>query len=116
MSAQALAQASTGVDMPLPEATTLLTAAKLSQSQDKPIHLDYYADSKTKSAFIGQDKDTGDKILVKNNEEYTSLINKTYKTGNDFLVLTENSIYIVHGNIEKKYIAATKMLAESDDY
>ena len=110
------AQQATGTELPLPEATTLLTAARLAQKEDKPIHMDYYADSKTKAAFIGQDKETGDKILVKNSEEYTSLISKTYKAGNDFLVLTENSIYIVNGNIEKKYIAATKMLAENDEF
>ena len=37
------------------------------------------------------------------------------KEGEDFLVMTENSIYIVSGAIEKKYIQATKMLAEAGD-
>lgn len=103
-------------ELPSPAGNTLLTAAKLAQSQDKPILLDYYADSVIKKAFIGEDKETGDKILVKSRDEYTSLIKKTYKVAEDLLVLTENSIYVIHGSIVKKHIQATKMLQEADDF
>jgi hypothetical protein len=117
MSAQAIANAVTGgnAQLPLPSAQALLTAAKLAQENDKPILLDYYADSVLKKAFIGIDKDTNDKILVKSRDEFTSLIKRIVKGGDDFLVMTENSIYIVTGIIEKKHIQATKMLAEAED-
>lgn len=82
--------------------------------------LDYYADSVLKKAFIGIDKETDDKILVKSRDEFTSLIKKINKSGSsesdDYLVQTENSIYIVSSKIDKKHIAATKLLAESDDF
>ncbi len=120
MSAQAIANAVAGGNpLPLPNVTALHTAAKLAQENDKPILLDYYADSVMKKAFIGIDKETNDKILVKSRDEFTSLIKRIVKGGakenDDFLVMTENSIYIVSGTIEKKYIQATKMLAEASD-
>jgi hypothetical protein len=116
MSAQALAAAATNSELPLPDATTLATAAKFAQQQDKPIMMDYYADTVAKRAFIGVDKETDEKILVKNREEFTSLIKKIGKAGKDFLVMTENSIYIVSGTIEKKIIGVSKMLQEVEDF
>ena len=93
----------------LPHATTLLHAARLAIQQDKPIQLDYYVESATAKAFIGEDPETKEKMLVKSNEEFTSLIGKIYKVQEDFLILTENSIYIVSGKIQKRRINATQM-------
>ena len=98
-----------------------MIAAKLAQQQDKPLMLDYYADSVLKKAFIGIDKEHSEtKILLKNRNEFTSLINMVNRTGpndtDDLLVQTENSIYIVTASIDKKLIAATKLLAESDEF
>lgn len=98
----------------LPGATTLLHASRLAIQQDKPIQLDYYVESATGKAFIGEDPETKEKMLVKSNEEFTSLIGKIYKVQEDFLVLTENSIYIVSGKIQKRRINATQM--RSVDY
>lgn len=93
----------------LPHATTLLHASRLAIQQDKPIQLDYYVESATAKAFIGEDPETKEKMLVKSNEEFTSLIGKIYKVQEDFLVLTENSIYIVSGKVQKRRINATQM-------
>jgi hypothetical protein len=98
----------------LPHATTLLHAARLAIQQDKPIQLDYYVESATGKAFIGEDPETKEKMLVKSNEEFTSLIAKIYKVQEDFLILTENSIYIVSGKAQKRRINATQM--RSVDY
>lgn len=98
----------------LPNATTLLHASRLAIQQDKPIQLDYYVDSATSKAFIGEDPDTKEKMLVKSNEEFTSLIGKIYKVSEDFIILTENSIYVVSGKIQKRRINATQM--RSVDY
>ena len=120
MSAPVQAQSQVAQQLPLPSPNTLMVAAKLAQDQDKPILLDYYADSVLKKAFIGIDKETGDKILIKNRNEFTSLIknmNKSSSNGKeDWLIQTENSIYIVSGTIDKKSVAATKLLAEADDF
>jgi hypothetical protein len=98
------------LETPLPSATTLIAAAKLAQQLDRPIQLDYFADSTCKKAVIGEDPETKDKLLVKSNEEYTSLVQKIYKAGDDYLVLTENSIYIVSGKVEKRKIQASALL------
>jgi hypothetical protein len=102
----------TPLETPLPSATTLLTAAKLAQQLDRPIQLDYYADTCIKKAVIGEDPDSPEKekILIKNNDEYTSLIKKVYKAGDDFIVLTENSIYIVSGKVERRKLNVAALL------
>ncbi len=93
----------------LPHATTLLHASRLAIQQDKPIQLDYFVESATNKAFIGEDPETKEKMLVKSNEEFTSLIAKIYKVQEDFIILTENSIYIVSGKVQKRRINATQM-------
>lgn len=93
----------------LPHPTTLLHGARLAIQQDKPIQLDYYVDSATGKAFIGEDPETKEKMLVKSNEEFTSLISKIYKVQEDFIIMTENSIYVVSGKVQKRRINATQM-------
>ena len=83
---------------------TLVQAAKLAMAQDNPIRLDYYADSSNGKAFMGEDGETKEKMLVKSSEEFTSIILKTYKVAEDYIVLTENSIYIVNGKLQKRRI------------
>lgn len=90
----------------VPSAQCLLHAARIAIQQDKPIMLDYYVDTATKKAFMGEDTETKEKMLIKSNDEFTSLIQKVYKVQDDFIVLTENSLYIVSGKIEKRKIEA----------
>lgn len=90
----------------LPSPQVLLHAAKLAIEQDKPIQLDYYVDSATKKAFLGEDQDTKEKMLVKSAEEFTSLVQKVFKVQEDYIIMTENSLYIVSGQIQKRRIQA----------
>jgi hypothetical protein len=99
------------LETPLPSPQTLLQAARQAQAMDRPILLDYYADSFFKKAVIGEDPETKDKLLVKSPEEFTSLIQKIFKVGDDYLIHTENSIYIVSGRIEKRRLATAQLLA-----
>jgi hypothetical protein len=93
----------------LPNPAVLLQAAKLALAQDNPIRLDYYAETSNGSAFMGEDGETKEKMLVKSADEFTSLIQKTYKVGDDYLVLTENSIYVVSGKMQKRRIQANSL-------
>jgi hypothetical protein len=79
-------------------------AAKLSIVEDKPILLDYWTSSLDKKALIGA-KDNGEKLLVKSEDEYTSSIAKFYKSGSEYIVITENSIYIVSNDIPTRKIS-----------
>jgi len=86
------------------------SAFKLALEQDKPILLDYWQSSFTTSVIGVYKTDTEDiKILIKNsqnNEEYTSPIEKFYRPSNcaEFIIMTENSIYIVSSSIKKNKI------------
>jgi hypothetical protein len=88
----------------LPENTTLQHAAKLSIVEDKPIMFDYWTSSLEKSVLIGV-KETQEKLLVKSAEEYTSPIAKIYKVGTEYIIITENSIYVVDVGIPTKRIS-----------
>ena len=78
--------------------------SKLSILEDKPIMLDYWTNSLHKEVVIGVKKNTNEKLLVKNAEEYTSPISKIYKVAGCYIICTENSIYIVSADIQTKQI------------
>ena len=88
----------------LPDITTLQHAAKLSIVEDKPIMLDYWTFSLDKTVLIGV-KENSEKLLVKSEEEYTSPVSKIYKVSSEYIIITENSIYIVDVNIPTKRIS-----------
>ena len=88
----------------LPSDITLKHAAKLGIVEDKPIMLDYWSVSLDKKALVGV-KETGEKLLVKSEDEYTSPIAKFYKSGNEYIVITENSIYLVSSEIPTRKIS-----------
>ena len=77
----------------LPEKETLEHASKIAITQDKPIMFDYWCSSLDGDILIGED-------------EYTSPIAKIYKVQNaDYIILTENSIYIIDSSVQSKSIS-----------
>lgn len=103
----------------LPDVKTLVNAAKIAISEDKPILLDYWTDSIDKKAIIGlregqkicnpdgtETAGPQEKMLVKSEEQYTSFITKIFKIEKDFIVITENSIYLVDTGIPTKRISS----------
>jgi hypothetical protein len=92
------------VNYKLPSDVTLKHAAKLAIVDDKPILLDYWAPSLDKKALVGA-RDNGEKMLVKSEDEYTSPIGKFYKSGSEYIVITENSIYVVSNEIPTRRIS-----------
>jgi len=96
----------TASELDLPNDKTLKHAARIAIEQDKPIMLDYFLDTKNGKAFLGEDANTKEKMLVRSEDEYTSLIQKIFKVANDFIVITENSIYVTSGDTKKKTITA----------
>jgi hypothetical protein len=73
--------------------------------EDKPVMMDYWTNSLDKSVIIGV-KESKEKLLVKSEDEYTSPIAKIFKVGKEYIVMTENSIYIVDVEIPTKRISA----------
>jgi hypothetical protein len=83
-------------------------AAKIAIEQDRPIYLDYYSDSLDKKCCIGV-RDS-EKMLVKSDTEYTSPIASIMRIKEEktYIVLTENSLYVVSADIPVKRIVATE--------
>lgn len=90
-----------------PSNKTLEHAVKLAIVEDKPIMMDYWTGSIDKSVLIGVNNDDAkQKMLVRSEEEYTSPISKIYKIDDDYIIMTENSIYIVDAKIPTKRISS----------
>lgn len=89
---------------PIPSSLCLQHAIKLSIVDDRPILMDYWTYSCDKEALIGI-RETGEKLLVKSEDEYTSPIKKIFKVETEYIVVTENSIYIVKNDISTRRIS-----------
>jgi hypothetical protein len=110
--ASAAAPAAPATPGPEPHITTLQHAARLAIQNDRPIMLDYYVDTATGKAFIGEDVDTKEKVLVKSKDEFTSSVQRSFRIGDDFIILTENSLYIVSSKIGKKRISMASLIGD----
>lgn len=91
-------------DYRLPGNTTMQHCVKISIVDDKPIMLDYWTGSLDKDVLIGV-RDAGEKLLVKSEDEYTSPISKIFKVENEYIIVTENSLYVVSSDISTKRIS-----------
>tara|TARA_A100001015_G_C14965615_1_gene702804 strand:- start:771 stop:1058 length:288 start_codon:yes stop_codon:yes gene_type:complete len=87
----------------IPSGNALSKSAEMSMTLDKPICLDYYVASCRKECKIARDGESGDKFLYKSQEEYTSPLKSMFKINSeqnnscDFILESQNSIYIVNG-------------------
>lgn len=88
----------------MPSNTCLQHAWKLAIVEDKEVKSDYWTASLDKEIIIGV-KSNQEKLLVKSEDEYTSPISKIYKVETEFIIVTENSIYLVSGDIDSQRIS-----------
>jgi len=82
----------------------LQNVVKIAVVDDKPIMLDYWTNSQDNKVLIGV-RENGEKLLVKSEDEYTSPIEKIYKVEGEYIIVTENSLYIVSNKIATKRIS-----------
>ena len=87
-----------------PSNQCLQHAVKIAVVDDKPIMLDYWTPSQEKKVLIGV-RENSEKLLVKSEDEYTSPIEKIFKVENEYIIATENSLYIVSASIQTKRIS-----------
>jgi len=92
-----------GPSFRMPSQLCMQHAAKLGIVEDRPIMLDYWTLSLEKKVIIGV-KENGEKLLVKSEDEYTSPVSKIFKIETEYIILTENSIYIVSSDIQSNRI------------
>ena len=88
----------------LPNPKTMECAMKIAIEEDRPIMMDYWMDSLNKKVVIIVQSETKEKFLVKSDEEYTSPIMEIKRWQTDFIIKTENSLYIVSSDIAVKPI------------
>jgi hypothetical protein len=88
----------------LPSNVCLQHSCKLAIVQDKPVMMDYWTASLDKSIIIGV-RETGEKLLVKSEDEYTSPIANIYKVETEYIIVTENSIYLISNETPSKKIS-----------
>jgi FlaA1/EpsC-like NDP-sugar epimerase len=91
----------------LPSNATLQHATKIAIVEDKPVMLDYWTESLDKNVILGirEEGEKTEKLLIKNEQEYTSPIARIYKVENEFIIMTENSIYLVSSDISKRRVS-----------
>lgn len=87
-----------------PSNQCLQHVVKIAVVDDKPIMLDYWTNSQDNKVLIGV-RENGEKLLVKSEDEYTSHIEKIYKVEGEYIIVTENSLYIVSNKIATKRIS-----------
>ena len=80
-------------NLPMPSEKTLQQAFKLGLIMEKQICGYFYVDSIKGKVSI--ETHEGEKIIYKNENEHTSRILNTYKTDSSYIVVTENTIYII---------------------
>ena len=89
---------------PIPGQLSLQHSCKLAITEDRPIMLDYWTESHDGKIVIGV-RENGEKLLVKNEDEYTSPISKIYKVDQEYIIITENSLYLVSSKISTRRIS-----------
>ena len=97
MSSDSNGQNNQKVKLILPSDKTLQDATKLSLRSSKPICFYFYIDSLKQKCSIVSDGE--DRVLFKNSDEHTSPIINTYLSDNCYIIITENTIYIVNKDI-----------------
>ena len=80
----------------LPCDKTLKQATLLSIKHTKPVCFYFFVDSLKNNVCIASDGD--DRVIFKNEDEHTSPILKTYSSESEYIVITENTIYVISAN------------------
>jgi hypothetical protein len=96
-------QQTSSTEPPLPSQKLAMHAFKNSISTEKPILMDFWMDSHLGKISICVTED-GNKILLKDKDHYTSTISSMSKTGNELMIITENSIYLISSNVKTRKI------------
>ena len=96
-------ETATNSNYSLPSHKTLTHSSKIAIVEDKPVMFDYWTASFDGEVIIGA-YENGEKVLVKSQDEFTSPISKIFKVENEYIIVTQNSLYIVNANIQAKNI------------
>lgn len=85
--------------------TTLTHAARLSMLNNVPVIMKYYIPSVDCEVYIGIDNNLNEKYLVRSSEDYTKPIKKIYKSCSEYIVATDQGIYIISDKTQQRKIS-----------
>lgn len=102
--AAAAIASSAPTELRYPHEATLRASFQCAMNEDKSISSYYWADSLVGSCVIGVRKSTNEKLLFKSAEEFTSPILSIKQSHDEYIIETENTIYIVCKTIPKRAI------------
>ena len=88
----------------VPSELALSHACRIAIEEDKPVLFDYWTPSMGGTVIIGV-RENGEKLLVKNEEEYTSPVRQMFRAKSELVVITENSIYLIADNVQSRTIS-----------
>ena len=93
-------QQASGSNLTLPSTKTLNGAFRLSVVHGKPVCAYFYLDSLKNKVCIRHDGE--EKIIYKDEEESTSPLEHLFKSENEYIAITHNTIYIISARTEVK--------------
>jgi transposase len=96
----------------LPSVDTLNKCFKLSLKFTKPVDTYFYLDSCRDNVCFLDDGE--DKVIFKNEDEHTSPILKIFLSDNEYIVMTENTIYVLNGKTPVRKINGDEYEKSSD--
>lgn len=95
---------------------SVIQASKNDEPEGKPIKLDYYIDSLRKKATVAVSQDdNSDKILYKDNDNYTSKIVSIRKVDNCYICETNGSIYLCSAGITPQRLDFNQLNEEDEE-
>ena len=83
-----------------PSQKTLNETFKLSVENEKNISYYFFQDSQENQVCLATHNN--DKLIYKNKEEHSSPIIKTFKCETEYIVITENTIYVISAKTQIK--------------
>ena len=92
------------VEMRYPSTEIITKGMRLALQHDKPLIFSFWADSLNKTVFFNHDSKLNEWNLYKSDDEFTSPILNRHAEKGDLICETENSMYVIAGDIGNKSV------------
>ena len=87
-----------------PSVEIMMKGMRLALQNDKPLIFSFWNDSIKKSVFFNHDTKLNEWNLYKSDDEFTSPIINRHSEKGELVCETENSMYVIHGDIGTKSV------------
>jgi hypothetical protein len=91
-------------EMRYPSTEIMMKGMRLALQHDKPLIFSFWGDSLNKTVFFNHDSKLNEWNLYKSDDEFTSPILNRHAEKGDLICETENSMYVIAGDIGNKSV------------